>query len=263
MTWNARKKDEFYVGYAARAPRGVARATLGVVSALVVLGAAVCLVLVFGQQPFPKASFEYQQYRDFEGRLEASPYPALLVERPGSAQDRPSDSRYLLVAPGKHGAEPAVSGLVGHRVHLRGSLLYRDGQTMIELLPGSLQAVGGTQVTAAAETVLGPAVLAGELVDSKCYLGAMNPGRTKVHKDCAVRCLSGGIPAMLLTNDTLYLLVGADGRKLSRELREIAGEPVEVHGNVARYGETLILKAEPSTFRPLKKISRIGNKAGG
>ena len=36
--------------------------------------------------------------------------------------------------------------------------------------------------------------LIGEIVDSKRYLGVMNPGNGKVHRDCAVRCLSGGIP---------------------------------------------------------------------
>jgi hypothetical protein len=27
--------------------------------------------------------------------------------------------------------------------------------------------------------------LTGEIVDSKCYLGVMNPGQGKVHRDCA------------------------------------------------------------------------------
>ena len=65
--------DEFYVGYAARAPRGLARFITRTVIALGALGMAACLILVFGQQPFPRATFEFQQYRQFAGVLETKP----------------------------------------------------------------------------------------------------------------------------------------------------------------------------------------------
>ena len=35
----------------------------------------------------------------------------------------------------------------------------------------------------------------------KCYLGVINPGNGKVHRDCAVRCLSGGVTPVFATND--------------------------------------------------------------
>ena len=84
-------------------------------------------------------------------------------------------------------------------------------------------------------------MLGGEIVDSKCYLGVMNPGRSKVHRDCAARCLRGGIPPMLVTADATYLLAGAEGA-------DFVGETVQVEGDVERSGDTLILRA--------KKISR-------
>ena len=37
--------------------------------------------------------------------------------------------------------------------------------------------------------VLGPVELTGEIADSKCWLGVMNPGEGTVHRDCARRCL--------------------------------------------------------------------------
>ena len=36
--------------------------------------------------------------------------------------------------------------------------------------------------------------LKGEIIDPKCYLGAMKPGGGKTHKACAMRCIAGGIP---------------------------------------------------------------------
>src|SRR5215471_10536768 len=89
---------EFYVGYLPRAPKSLARTTAGIVAALAVLGVTIGLVLVFAQQPFRQANFEFQQYREFTGLIEASPYPALLVERPGAPPEHPPYSRYLLVA---------------------------------------------------------------------------------------------------------------------------------------------------------------------
>jgi len=240
---------EFYVGYLRRAPKSLARTTTGIIAALAVLGLVIGLVLVFGQQPFPRSTFEFQQYREFTGLVETNPYPALLVQRPGAAAEQSPYSRYLLVAPGKHGADSDVHGLAGKRVSLRGSLIYRDGQTMIELLPGSLVPKSSTPASQFAETPLGEVKVIGEIVDSKCYLGVMNPGRTKVHRDCAARCISGGIPPMLVTGDATYLMVGADGRQLNLEVLDMVGEAIEVRGTAVRAGETVSIKSEPATYR--------------
>jgi len=241
--------SKFYIGYLPRAPKELARVLARIVGAVILLAMGIAIVLIFSQQPFPRATFEYGQYRDFSGLVEARPYPALLVLRPSASAAQPAYSRYLLVAPGKHGADADVSSFQNQSVRLRGSLIYRDGQTMIELLPGSMALQGRAPSNPATETELGPATLTGEIVDSKCYLGVMNPGRTKVHRDCAARCISGGIPPMLVTAGASYLLVGADGRKLNQQVLDLVGETIEVPGRVFRSGETLILRAEPGTFR--------------
>ena len=236
--------DEFYVGYAPRPPRRTARTVFRAVIGLNALAIAAAVALVFAQRPFARSTFEFQQYRDFAGIVELKPYPMLVVQHPGSKEY----SRYLLVAPGKHGADAVVHAFAGKEVALRGSLIYRDGHTMVELVPGSLK----EQHTATAEasvTNLGAVTLTGEIVDSKCYLGVMNPGRTKVHRDCAARCISGGIPPALVTADGFYLLVGRDGRPLNHELIQWIAETIEVRGNLERSGETLTLRAEPADFR--------------
>ena len=233
---------EFYIGYAPRPPRGIARTIFRAVIALNVFAAAVAGLLVFAQQPFERSVFEFQQYRDFTGMMEMKPYPALMVEHPGDKEY----SRYLLVAPGKHGAK--VGSFEGKTVGLRGSLIYRGGQTMLEVAPGSVREQPGVPVEVA-DVNLGDVVVKGEIVDSKCYLGVMNPVQTKVHRDCAARCISGGIPPALVTSDGLYLLVGGDGRPLRSEVLEWVGETIQVRGNVRRSGESLIPRAEPADFR--------------
>jgi hypothetical protein len=239
--------EEFYIGYAPRPPRRIARTIFRAVVGLSALAATVALTLLFAQHPFARSTFEFQEYREFTGELELKPYPALLVGRPGGKEY----SRYLLVAPGKHGADAEVSMFAGKAVRLRGSLIYRDGHTIVELVPGSVRVVKDSRAAVSVAT-LGAVTLTGEVVDSKCYLGVMNPGRTKVHRDCAARCISGGIPPAFVTADGFYLLVGGDGRPLQHEVLDWVGETIEVTGAVQRSGETLILRAEPSSFRRIR-----------
>ncbi len=99
---------------------------------------------------------------------------------------------------------------------------------------------------------LGKVTIVGEIVDSKCYLGVMNPGRSKVHRDCAARCISGGVPPALVTADGLYLLAGADGRQLHAQILDLVAEKVEVSGTLLRSGETLTLWADPANYRRVK-----------
>jgi len=94
---------------------------------------------------------------------------------------------------------------------------------------------------------LGVVSLTGEIVDSKCYLGVMNPGQGKVHRDCAARCLSGGIPPIFITTDghEQFLLVGLDGRALGRDaLREFIAEPITIRGDLLQQGASRLLKID-------------------
>jgi len=131
---------------------------------------------------------------------------------------------YLLVAPGKHGADDLVASFYGKHVRLQGQLIYREGGTMVEITPGSIVVTGTAPTVQETTRDLGTVTVTGEIVDSKCYLEVMNPGQGKVHRDCAARCLSGGIPPIFVTTDPVttdgreqFLLVGLDGRALGRD----------------------------------------------
>ena len=91
---------------------------------------------------------------------------------------------------------------------------------------------------------LGTVQLTGEIVDSKCYFGVMNPGNGKVHRDCAARCISGGVPPAFLVRDasghaeTLLLA------NWKRELLNHIAEPVTIRGRLVRSDGRLSLYAE-------------------
>jgi hypothetical protein len=89
--------------------------------------------------------------------------------------------------------------------------------------------------------------LRGEIIDPKCYLGAMKPGGGKTHKACAMRCVSGGIPPMLVTRDgdggeTFYLLVLPDGCAANEAAYPFLGDRVELQGRLEQQDDMLILK---------------------
>ena len=251
------EQNEFYVGYLPQAPPRIARWVRRLCLALFITTSAVAILLVRGQHKFPLSVFEFQQYRPFEGTVRAQPYPTLFIERSGAAGQAPAS--YLLVAPGKHGAAADVAGYDNRRVRLQGALIYRDGMTMIEIVPDSLVPLDAATAKAAPSAVaLGAFTLAGEIVDSKCYLGVMNPGHTKPHRECATRCISGGIPPLFIARDkdgrtAALLLVSASGAPVNQAVLDLVAEPVEISGEVVRTGEQLFLRADPATYRRIGK----------
>jgi hypothetical protein len=242
---------EFYVGYLPKAPSGIARKMKAVIVVLFVAATTCAVGFAAFQRTYARSFFESGKERTFEGVIEAGPYPTLLSS-PDVANSSPL--RYLLVANGKHGADNQVDAYIGKRVRLRGRLIYRDDQKMITLSGGSVAVLGDAQPNQAVPKNLGEFDLVGEIVDSKCYLGNMNPGNGKVHRDCAVRCLSGGIPPVFATNDfngspAVLQLTGPNQNGLPREaFLDRVAQPMRIHGKVMQIGNTLLLETESSAI---------------
>ncbi len=257
---NDQDSGEFYVGYLPRAPRHTARQVRFFCLALIACAVVAAILFVTGQHKFLPSVFEFQQDRQFEGVIHEKPYPMLSVQRPGNTGNQSAVSQYLLVGAGKHGAHADVAGFDGRHVRLQGTLIYRDGTTMIEIVPHSVTstdlpsnvATGQSGVTKSAE--LGLFTLVGEIVDSKCYLGVMNPGSTKPHRECAVRCISGGAPPLFIARDlkgrmVSLLLVSARGEPVNQQILDLVAEPVEITGQVVSEGEQLYLRANPDSYK--------------
>ena len=243
--------NDFYVGYLPKAPTALARFMRKVIIVLGLLAVTAALVLVVGQMPFASSAFEYGKLRSFEGVVVTRPFPTLLVARPGETGQQEKYSRYLLVAPGKHGADDLVAGFDGKRVRLQGQLIYRAGGTMVEITPGSITVVSTAPADQETTRDLGAVTVTGEIVDSKCYLGVMNPGQGKVHRDCAARCLSGGIPPIFVTNNgsDQFLLVDREARALGHgALREFVAEPMTIRGELLQKGESQLLSIDVRTL---------------
>ena len=236
--------DDFFVGYLPAAP-GTKRRMRRVATGHVLAAAAVAAVLAVATGPFDRAGFEYTTVRDWRGTIEPSPVPALVARRVEADSPFGALQRFPLVAPWKYGASELVGEFAGAAVTLRGKRILRGPTTMIEVVPGSIARWSpelpddGSPAPASRIEDLGRVSLRGEIVDSKCFLGVMNPGRLEVHRACAIRCIAGGIPPMLFARDEVgreahVLLVGEDGRPVNARLLDVVARPVTVTGRLER-----------------------------
>ena len=254
--------DEFFVGYLPIPPGTGGRMRRAAVG-LVVLAALVATALAVATGPFDRATFDYGVERTWRGTLEAAPVPVLIAKAEPAFRSPFSERvRYPLVAPGKHGAGPLIAALDGVTVQLRGTRIARGGTTMIELVAGTIERdaptlpADGRIAPASRIEDLQRSSFTGEIVDSKCFLGVMNPGRLEVHRACALRCLSGGIPPMLFAHDEKgreahLLLVDANGGSLNDRVLAFVGRPVTIEGRLERRDDLYYLYAERIGDTPL------------
>lgn len=253
--------DEFYIGWEDKAAPGIGRTVRKAVIALLALAVIAPIGLALAQRMIGASVFEWGVEKEFAGILKAAPYPHLLVPRPGTAEEGARFSTYYLVAPWKFGLKPeAIAPFDEQSVTLKGTLIYRGNQTMIETKPEwiavSTNALSRARMGAASQS-LGEQTFTGEIVDSKCFLGVMNPGQLTPHRACAIRCISGGVPPVLLVRQKdgppLYLLlVSVEGKPVNQQVLPLVAEPVEITGQVERQGDLLILRADPASYKRVK-----------
>lgn len=192
-------KDPFYIGYLDESPPTLVRHTRRIVVLLAVMVIGLTALLAARQTPAEPGSFEFGVRRTFTGVILKSPLPLLR-----SVSTNGAVTHHLLVGSGKYGLPAFARGNAGKLVRFDGSLIQKGDSAMVELnAPKTFKVLGpatGGELPQKQERIT-EIVLTGELVDTKCYFGVMRPATGKVHRACAVRCLSGGVPPGLLVRD--------------------------------------------------------------
>lgn len=264
---------DFFIGHANETPPGVARFLRRVALGLLLFAAVIGTVLALLLERFDEGVFEYGTVGTYEGELLVDPHPRLLTE------ESPVNGYLLVAvgkhglevneAP-RRPSQPGPS----RKMELTGTLIRNPEAAMLEVHSFVLSdRFGSRTAPATSETPGGPQTgdasignegggsmpssvsvpegaelravhllgdnLVGEIVDTKCYLGAMKPGRGKPHRDCASLCIRGGIPAALLVRTKsgerqLVHLMHASGRPVGPEVLDWVGQPVEVTGLLQR-----------------------------
>jgi len=255
------KSDEFYIGWMGSAPHSFARTIKKYVLVLLPIIIMLGGLLALSQKKFGTGNFEFGTLTEVKGIYSNTPVPNLKVI---NGRDIWGNENYItvpLIGYGKFGADGIIANLEkekntslqGKGVTLKGTLLYNDGKLLMQidendkpLMNVAENKNGDTPKT----KELGTLNLKGEIVDPKCFFGVMKPGEGKPHKDCAIRCILGGMPPVLKVEDesgkeNYYLIVGANGEKMNEAVKDYVASPVELHAKAVEYDDWIVLYTDP------------------
>jgi hypothetical protein len=250
--------NEFYIGWMPKAPASFAKHIKKVLLVLLVVVITVGVLAGLSQKKFSTGNFEFGTLTEIKGIYFNRPVPCIKVVNGKDILGRLSYVTIPLVGFGKTGAQGVISDIEKEKhvsfdqkeISLKGTLLYDDGKLLMQIDGNDKPVV---QIGKNADTSLLPALenlgemqIKGEIIDPKCYFGVMKPGQGKPHKDCATRCILGGIaPVLRVTNDegatNYYLIVGAHGERMNEAVKDFVAEPVTLHARAVRYDDWIVL----------------------
>jgi len=249
--------DEFYQGFSPTIPKGILRFLLILIPLIALIVVALSLFLPSLHNQYSQATFT--GFREFEGLIVDRPVPHIMIPRQGSTNSDNAYSRYVLAGTSKVSVDKKVLDLAGKWVKLNALPVFRDGMTLLAVparKPKIVEPAPNQSLTPPQGKTLGNFTLAGEIVDTKCNLGIMKPGRLKVHRDCAIRCISGGVPPSLRVVDATgnikyFLLVDSESKAVNSRILDVVADPVSITGEVVQYGGLFVLKANPDDYNLL------------
>lgn len=246
---------------------------------------ALALVITAKQQKISSYKIEYGEIKEMKGWLNRYPVPTLTIVDGKDEFGNPQLKSILLVDALKKGAAESVSTVLGEQesafVILKGYASYKYAacgpsdsthdciQTCTECLIGTSQfplielangAFSFTEISPTFENLslsssgLKDTVVQGEIIDPKCYFGAMNPGSGKPHLSCATRCISGGImPVLKYTfnqEERFAILLNANGKPVNQTAARYTAMPLTIKGKWGKFNNWEIIYLDE--IRPLK-----------
>ncbi|MBC7936194.1 MAG: ferric reductase-like transmembrane domain-containing protein [Rhizobacter sp.] len=270
------KLTPFFIGWARNNKMvfNTTRLTAFVASIFILI---IGVVLSNHQQRLSDFIIDYNNVKKMEGWLSVKPVPNLKIIDGKDGYGNPVFKTILLMDAFKFGADAVVKkvldGDIVKYVRLTGYLssniigcsdsskdcieicsqciIGTTNNPVMEIENGqySFEAIQAPVAANANITSLGLQTLRGEIIDPKCYFGAMNPGQGKPHLSCAVRCISGGIMPVLkyeVNNQNKYaVLVGLNSEKINNKVLNFIGLPVEITGELSAMDNWGILKVDP------------------
>lgn len=247
------RQDPFYVGYKPTPPRH--RSTM--IFVIILVMSWVCfasLLFVLAERDPGEAVWSISNEQTWTGLLIEHPYPMLVTP----------NKTLLVVSMGKRGAHDQLTGFFNTQVSISGYELQRDGRRMIELSPSSIRPILLAEQTLIPTPELEiidnePHTFVGEMIDGKCYLGAMKPGDGFAHRACAVLCLKGGLPPMFapdrpVPDASLPLILYDGAAHIPEDLHAFVGCRVEFEARSAQIGTLPVIVVETGSIRATETL---------
>lgn len=245
--------DDFFIGWAPP-PAATRRGLL--IGAVTIIAAGTGLAAALGaRQGEPgKGTWNQADVREWRGELQRAPYPMIRMR----GEDGAVQTAFL----GTYGKTSVrlPADLAGPVV-VRASLVARGERRLL----ATIDAPDWIRPDPAAAPLpppvtedRGEALIRGEILDAKCWFGAMRPGFGKTHKACAALCARGGLPlAFCRLGDCATgaeeapLFLDADGRAHGRAILPIVADPVAAIGRLVQVDDLLQFRVAQSAVRRL------------
>lgn len=248
-----KEQDEFYIGWQDEASDSFKgrRKTFFLIGLVVFVLFA--LGYLFMENKFVDNYFDYGNLTTLEGTIVEYPVFGLRTEIDGKAVTVP------LVGFGKFDALPVLEAikerangklLSSLKVSLKGTILTYQDKTWMELTEGDNSIISindsGQNYSQTLQS-LGAKSIAGEIVDPKCFFGVMNPAYNKIHRSCAIRCISGGIPPVLAIRENgvftdYYFVIDEKGKPINKEVLPFIGTPINLSGDVQQVDDWKVVR---------------------
>jgi len=271
--------NEFYIGWMANAPGMLARFVKKYLLLLFAAAIVLASMLALSQKTFSTGNFEFGQLTEVKGIYFNHPVPCIKIINGRDLWGNISSITVPLIGFGKHGADEIMGdmekekniSLDGKEVTLKGTLLYNDGKVFLQIDRNDHPVIKCSTATVSPDFLprikdLGIQTVRGEIVDPKCFFGVMKPGEGKPHKDCAIRCILGGMPPVMVVRNekdeaNYYLVVDANGGKMNEAVKEFVAEPVSIEARLVEYDDWILMYVQDA--RKIKEISYLQMKFGG
>ena len=214
------------------------------------------------QKKIANSSYRYYEVAEYTGMVSNKPFPHILVTKGRDIFGNPINEVLPLVNAWKFGADSLINQWLETNKNgmatIKGTIVVRDSVKAMELTSQGNSFIQPKSTAIHLEPQIkkiGDVVLKGEIIDPKCYLGAMNPGEGKPHRSCAIRCISGGIMPMITyteNNQKKYaVLLGENGEKINKKVLDFVAEPIEIKGVLYQYENWNYLHINPNFIKRL------------
>jgi len=252
-------ENSYFIGWDGNAPKIDRRTMLASAVGLVAVGAGAGVLLAREQNSPGAGVWDQADVREFAGVVSSEPYPLLRTADLGGGI-----RTALLACMTKCGVSDRLSGFTanGGRALVMGSLMQRGRHAMIAVVDDAewIQSADDLRFDRAALTPtvrsLGSATLRGEILDTKCWYGAMRPSDGKVHKACASLCIRSGLPPAFYARgadgeEHALLLTDPDGAGIipDEAFLALVADPAEATGEIVVVGDLLQFRVEPGAIR--------------
>jgi hypothetical protein len=246
-------KDDFFVGWSAETPRADRRFLLGASLGLIAGGGVLGASLAMDRPSIGNGVWDQGRPRTLRGVLSRLPYP-ILRTRGLNGEVR----TVFLASSGK--TTPNIDARSFDRpVQVSGTLITRGRNAMMAVadIEAASDDFDAADLGAPAAVDRGPVMLVGEILDAKCWFGAMRPGYGKAHKACAALCARGGLPLAFCQigacgdGTDAPLLLDEHGLAFGRAILPLVADPVMLQGRLAAVGDVLQVRTSFNSIHRL------------